>query len=991
VPLTSFNGGQLGRYMEGRTDLAAYPRSVREMRNFVPRSQGPVVRRPGTLHIADLGTDVVRLFPFRFSNTQSYLVIASPGEFRFLVDDEVYQVTPVSASISNGDFSSGLTGWTDAADTAGGTEGRTTPTVVTVGGETRARVEGFAHLTSAIYQDVAITETGTAHTIAFRVSRGTMGFRAADTSGNIWAEFKGLAPGWHRLSFTPDAATARISFFNDENEGQSKYGEVTDVSVLSSGDFTLPNPFQSIDEINDIQFVQIGDIIWMVHGSYPPHRVERRAVNSWSFVRFETSSQPLANFDPSDGVVSHVGTGSDRNRIGPCLITVSNADSIQPEDVGRSFEVTSPVQSYPYYVHRYPFKSKRRVAVTGDGANSRIVFYQVLSAQTGYVQGTGNCYIRISTEPDGDMSRELTVDVGATANTSTSSGMTQFQPSPQWCDIYADSDNGAVANAGRKLNITSLSGESTQRGVIFSSDGAGAVEVLMDESYVRGDDNSIEFRLGAWNSTSGYPTSVAFAFNRLWFGRGLTLWGSAVDDYTNFITGSNDSDAIEHTIAARQSDGIRWLAGTGDLLIGTGSFEFVGRGNDTGDPVTPATFRTFPRSSEGSTNIMPANAGDTILYVSGNLRRLYEFGFNPNAGSLGGYSSVNLSRLNEELFEDGIVDVQLAFNPERMAVVTLSSGNVRILIYRREEEILGWCEYELADPGRVLGAAVIPTPDADAVYLLVRRFVNGSVTYRIERWAELYETNPEESVHADAAVTIDVDKRDAVIYLSALTGTGITVASSDGVFVSGDVGKVIWARGGKATITAFTDSFSVTADVNFDFNDNEFAGGLWGVGTPITTVTGLDHLEGQQVAVWVDMQTQTSKTVSSGQITLDSAASVGTIGLPFTSSMHSLKLAYGAQRGTAQMQYKAIRRISIDLDQSQLPINISGGKQPGYDLRLNKVAPNYLTSVSSFSGEVYHKVESGFETDPRWRIDVTGPHPVTIVAMTLDIETRDSP
>jgi hypothetical protein len=139
----------------------------------------------------------------------------------------------------------------------------------------------------------------------------------------------------------------------------------------------------------------------------------------------------------------------------------------------------------------------------------------------------------------------------------------------------------------------------------------------------------------------------------------------------------------------------------------------------------------------------------------------------------------------------------------------------------------------------------------------------------------------------DAAVTIDVDKRDAVIYLSALTGTGITVASSDGVFVSGDVGKVIWARGGKATITAFTDSFSVTADVNFDFNDNEFAGGLWGVGTPITTVTGLDHLEGQQVAVWVDMQTQTSKTVSSGQITLDSAASVGTIGLPFTSSMHS--------------------------------------------------------------------------------------------------------
>src|SRR6185437_15071263 len=59
--------------------------------------------------------------------------------------------------------------------------------------------------------------------------------------------------------------------------------------------------------------------------------------------------------------------------------------------------------------------------------------------------------------------------------------------------------------------------------------------------------------------------------------------------------------------------------------------------------------------------------------------------------------------------------------------------------------------------------------------------------------------------------------------------------------------------------------------------------GLSYSGTAITTVTGLDHLEGQTVSVLADGGVVDGLVVSSGSITLPYSASKIHVGLPFTS------------------------------------------------------------------------------------------------------------
>lgn len=65
--------------------------------------------------------------------------------------------------------------------------------------------------------------------------------------------------------------------------------------------------------------------------------------------------------------------------------------------------------------------------------------------------------------------------------------------------------------------------------------------------------------------------------------------------------------------------------------------------------------------------------------------------------------------------------------------------------------------------------------------------------------------------------------------LSAKTGAGITITSSPGVFLAGDVGKSFYADSGIATITAFGGAGSITATVTTDFASLTYAIGGWGI------------------------------------------------------------------------------------------------------------------------------------------------------------------
>ncbi|MGG5812467.1 hypothetical protein [Falsiroseomonas sp. CW058] len=75
---SSFASGELAPELLGRGDLRAYDNGARRLRNVVIQPTGGVARRPGLLHIAEIGAPV-RLVPFEFNTEQTYLLVFSPG------------------------------------------------------------------------------------------------------------------------------------------------------------------------------------------------------------------------------------------------------------------------------------------------------------------------------------------------------------------------------------------------------------------------------------------------------------------------------------------------------------------------------------------------------------------------------------------------------------------------------------------------------------------------------------------------------------------------------------------------------------------------------------------------------------------------------------------------------------------------------------------------------------------------------------------------
>lgn len=101
--------------------------------------------------------------------------------------------------------------------------------------------------------------------------------------------------------------------------------------------------------------------------------------------------------------------------------------------------------------------------------------------------------------------------------------------------------------------------------------------------------------------------------------------------------------------------------------------------------------------------------------------------------------------------------------------------------------------------------------------------------------------------------------------------------------------------------------FFVDCGLSNVLNDGTFT-----PGAPSDTVSGLDHLEGEEVAILTDGVTHPRRTVTSGSVTLDYAATAVTIGLPYTSRIKTLEPAIQAGIG----KYKSAARVTIKMLES---------------------------------------------------------------------------
>ena len=178
--------------------------------------------------------------------------------------------------------------------------------------------------------------------------------------------------------------------------------------------------------------------------------------------------------------------------------------------------------------------------------------------------------------------------------------------------------------------------------------------------------------------------------------------------------------------------------------------------------------------------------------------------------------------------------------------------------------------------------------------------------------------------------------------------------------------------------------FTETDNTTFNFLDSQ----LDYSGSATTTITGLEHLEGQTVSILADGSTHPDKTVSSGAITLDRSSTKVKVGLSYTSLLQTMRLDAGAANGTSQGKTKRIYDISLRLFESV-------GVEVGPDLSnmeripFRSSADDMDTAIPVFTGDKEIEFRGNYETDGFIFVRQTQPLPLTVLSLYPNLVTND--
>lgn len=144
-----------------------------------------------------------------------------------------------------------------------------------------------------------------------------------------------------------------------------------------------------------------------------------------------------------------------------------------------------------------------------------------------------------------------------------------------------------------------------------------------------------------------------------------------------------------------------------------------------------------------------------------------------------------------------------------------------------------------------------------------------------------------------------------------------------------------------------------------------------------TTITGLDHLEGETVAVLVDGAKQANKTVSSGQVTVTAGGTVHA-GLPYTYQVSPMRMDVTARGGTTHGSIKKISEIVVSLFASMNVKYGDGDSTFDIDFRTTEA---HGSPPQLFTGDKTLAFDGGFSIDDNIIISGSDALPCTVRAI----------
>jgi hypothetical protein len=528
------------------------------------------------------------------------------------------------------------------------------------------------------------------------------------------------------------------------------------------------------------------------------------------------------------------------------------------------------------------------------------------------------------------------------ANTTTTT-MTPGATTGDDQTLTASASTFVSTDVGRLINFSSGYAK------IRSYTSATVVKIDIKDDF-SGTGSTTDWKLGAFSDTTGHPSCVSFFEQRLVFAgttdEPQTLYFSKSGDYENMTVGTNADDAMVYTIASNQVNAIRYLKAVRTLIVGTTGGEWTVSADGTDAAVTPSNVTIKKQSSYGSSTVDAVPAGNATLFLQRAKRKIRELAYDFDVD---GYSAPDLTILNETVTDSGIDEMAYQQSPDSNLWCVRNDGVLACLTYQRSENVVSWTRHKVGGIGQECTITVSDYANIATGTKLVFTKSNGEeVTFTsttgtagtdefktetnnnttadniytaINAHADFTVANPaaavvtiRESSHAatgfltcksydTARLTVQNESHAVVESVASISGE----LNEDELWV---IVKRIVDGSTRRYVECFTDfDFDETTATDFHFVDS----GLEYDGTATTSITGLDHLEGQTVQILADGSTHADKIVSDGALTLDRSSKKVKVGLGYNSILQTMRIEGGSAEGTGQGKVKRISKVVLRL------------------------------------------------------------------------------
>ena len=528
---------------------------------------------------------------------------------------------------------------------------------------------------------------------------------------------------------------------------------------------------------------------------------------------------------------------------------------------------------------------------------------------------------------------------------------------------------------------------------------------------------SITWSLGAWSDTTSFPQTVSFYEQRLVFAGSTdypqTIWASQSGDYENFdVDDASASDAFIYTIAANRVNLIRWLSPARDLVVGTAGGEFrVGR--PTGEPLKPDNVTITQQTTYGGHTTQAIQIGNAVMFVQRQKRKVREFAYRFEDDA---YVAPDMTLLAEHITEGGIEDVDFAQEPDAIYWAVRNDGTLLGMTYQREEDVIAWHRHILG--GRDTNCTITVTDYANIIVgskLTLTKSDGTSVTFTSETsggsapsetngWRPNTNNNTTAdniftAINAHADFTVSNPAANIVtVTETSPNGIGLlTITSSDDVrlaVTSQTLAKVksvstisetsenqVWIVV-ERIVNGSTVKYVEYLDSTLDM-DSGLSGTVTGA---TTTVTSLEHLEGETVQIVIDDAVYPTQIVSNGAITISLTSSYSSktikVGLGYVSTLKTMKVEAGASAGTAQGRKKRYNEVLVRL------LSTTGATINGDQLPFRTSANAMDESITAITGDK-RVTNLGWDREGQITIQQNQPLPMTILGISGTLVTSD--